>query len=143
MHTRAMPCLAVQAYYLNRSQPPVLAAIIEALQSAAAAAALLTQAWLARAASALERELKFWASPQRCVAIIGVDGQEHLLSRYFADTAEPRPESFKCATLLVVTVSAVSQTTPLSSLHKQFVNEPSFCWRLSCTAAVRPVVSSR
>jgi alpha,alpha-trehalase len=79
-----------RTYYLNRSQPPLLARAVAALH----AAAPLAPAELARALAALRRERAFWAVPPRGVTVRGAGGALHRLSRYRADWDAPRPESF-------------------------------------------------
>jgi Trehalase len=85
----------VQAYYLNRSQPPLLGAMLELLLDAQPAVDL-SASFLASAARALQSELLFWTSAQRRVCVQdGSGGRQRHLCRYVAAWSQPRPESFR------------------------------------------------
>jgi alpha,alpha-trehalase len=77
-----------RSYYLNRSQPPVLAAVVAAVHAATGDAALLRAAL-----PALLKEHAHWTAAPKQVEVRGADGQLHSLSRYWADWEQPRPES--------------------------------------------------
>lgn len=53
--------------------------------------------WLAGAFPALEAEHAYWSAPPKGIVVAGPDGRRHRLSRYYADTTLPRPESYRCA----------------------------------------------
>ena len=73
------------------SQPPLLSAMVAAVYEANQDAG-----WLAGAFLALEREHAYWDTPPKRVIVMGRDGAQHRLSRYYADTTVPRPESYRC-----------------------------------------------
>ena len=83
-----------RSYYTNRSQPPVLGALLAALDDAAALDADLCT----EAVPLLVQEWTFWTSGSHDVAIAVPGGQDaavHRLSRYFAHWSSPRPESWR------------------------------------------------
>jgi alpha,alpha-trehalase len=83
-----------RSYYTNRSQPPVLGAILAALDDAFALDAHLC----AEAVPLLVQEWRFWTSGSHDVAVAVTGDQPaavHRLSRYFASWCGPRPESWR------------------------------------------------
>lgn len=83
-----------RSYYTNRSQPPVLAAILAALDDAAA----LDDDLCAEAVPLMVQEWRFWTCGSHDVALGGMGDThtvEHHLSRYSADWCAPRPESWR------------------------------------------------
>lgn len=67
----------------------MVAAVYEAKQD---------RGWLAEAFLALEKEYAYWTTPPRSVSVINDpydDGGLYWLSRYYADTTLPRPESYR------------------------------------------------
>jgi hypothetical protein len=89
-------CVCMQAYYLNRSQPPVLAQIIEIAQQHSSSMQLGPDFETA-SLHALIQEHAFWSSASRKVQLEDACGKKHTLHRYSANWCNPRPESFKCA----------------------------------------------
>ncbi len=107
-----------RSYYLNRSQPPLLCAIMQRYMMHCLSATAdeeggvegVRSRWLAKVLPALDAEYAFWAN-FRSVSLPrqrppdgqpstggdeeGASPPSHVLSRYFADTTEARPESFK------------------------------------------------
>ncbi|HEY0711313.1 MAG TPA: trehalase family glycosidase [Polyangia bacterium] len=71
---------ANRSYYLSRSQPPLISAMVRAVF-----AATRDRAWLAKAVPALEATHKFWTSPPHLAGDTG-------LSRYFDTGTGPAPE---------------------------------------------------
>lgn len=77
-------------YYLNRSQPPLLAHMVSAVYEAQG-----DLEWLARALPTLEKEHAFWMAPGlRALNVTDDSGRVHVLNRYYSPATRPRPESF-------------------------------------------------
>lgn len=76
-------------YYLGRSQPPLLAAMV-----ANYFAVTGDIAWLQKHLPTVEMELQYWLSKKKVT--IEVDGKNYMLLRYLADRTGkgPRPESY-------------------------------------------------
>lgn len=76
-------------YYLGRSQPPLLAAMV-----ASYFAATGDLAWLERNIETVEKELQYWLDKKKVT--VEVKGNKYMLLRYFADRQSkgPRPESY-------------------------------------------------
>ncbi|KAK4635912.1 Trehalase [Fulvia fulva] len=74
-------------YYLNRSQPPVLALMVEAYVEYTNDTSVLGQLL-----PTLEREYSFWTT-NRSVDV-EVDGTTYTLNRYAVENNQPRPESY-------------------------------------------------
>ena len=93
----------VQTYYLNRSQPPVLAAMVEVYISSVPREQWPTN-FVEDALAALQSEHSYWTCAERLVVLTstGARGQQHSLARYNADWTQPRPESYKCDTCLLM-----------------------------------------
>jgi len=82
-----------RAYYLNRSQPPMLPMIVERYFEHCGAQLKKPDAFLARALEGLELEYSFWMD-RRSVSLEDAQGKKHVLNRYSADMRSPRPESY-------------------------------------------------
>eukprot|EP00897_Mesotaenium_endlicherianum_P003011 jgi/Mesen1/2738/ME000169S01921 len=78
-----------RSYYLNRSQPPLLSAMVSAVHAATGSTQLLRDA-----VPVLLQEHRFWTTAPHAVAVLDGDNCQHLLSRYYADWSKPRPESY-------------------------------------------------
>ncbi|KAM3321517.1 hypothetical protein P3S67_002668 [Capsicum chacoense] len=76
------------AYYSNRSQPPVLAAMIVDIYNRTGDLDLVRRCF-----PALLKEHHFWNSGIHIVTIQDAQGSTHSLSRYYAMWNKPRPES--------------------------------------------------
>ncbi|OJD29899.1 glycoside hydrolase family 37 protein [Diplodia corticola] len=76
-----------RVYYLNRSQPPVLALMVKTYIEYTANTTILD-----RAIPILEKEYDFWTT-NRTVEI-QKGNQTYRLNRYAVDNTEPRPESY-------------------------------------------------
>jgi alpha,alpha-trehalase len=78
-----------RVYYLGRSQPPLLAAMV-----ASYFAATQDLAWLEQHVSTVEKELQFWLDKKKVT--VEIEGMKYVLLRYFSDTKGkgPRPESY-------------------------------------------------
>lgn len=77
-----------RVYYLNRSQPPLLALMVRAYITHTNDTALL-----GRALPLLEREHTFWTSNRSVEVRRG--GRAYTLTRYRVDNTQPRPESYR------------------------------------------------
>ncbi|KAF2087427.1 glycoside hydrolase family 37 protein [Saccharata proteae CBS 121410] len=75
-------------YYLNRSQPPLLAQMVRTYVEYTGNATVLE-----RALPLLEREYEFWTR-NRSVEVVGRDGRTYTLNRYDVRNTQPRPESY-------------------------------------------------
>ena len=74
-------------YYLNRSQPPVLALMVQAYVEYTNDTSILE-----RALPTLELEHEFW-NTNRTVDV-GINGTTYTLNRYAVENNQPRPESY-------------------------------------------------
>ena len=80
-----------RVYYLNRSQPPVLATAVRAVYETTRDIDLLKYA-----VPLLQREHKYMTRPEKCINLVSQKtGNLHTLSRYWAYTEKPRPESYR------------------------------------------------
>jgi alpha,alpha-trehalase len=80
-----------RVYYLNRSQPPVLATAVRAVYEKTRDIDLLKYA-----VPLLQREHVYMTKPEKCVNVVSQKtGNLHTLSRYWAYTEKPRPESYR------------------------------------------------
>ncbi|KAK7358484.1 hypothetical protein VNO77_00412 [Canavalia gladiata] len=77
-----------RTYYTNRSQPPLLSAMIYEIYCATGDTQLLKTSL-----PALLKEYEFWNSDIHKVTILDAQGCTHLLNRYHAMWNRPRPES--------------------------------------------------
>ncbi|XP_068914433.1 trehalase-like isoform X3 [Tenebrio molitor] len=74
-------------YYLNRSQPPLLNAMVSLYISATN-----DTAWLEKNIQILDRELRFWLD-NKLVDVVK-DDTTYRLAHYDSESASPRPESY-------------------------------------------------
>ncbi|BAT76094.1 hypothetical protein LR48_Vigan01g236300 [Vigna angularis] len=77
-----------RAYYTNRSQPPLLSAMIYEIYRTTGDVELVK-----RSLPALLKEYEFWNSDIHKVTILDAQGCTHTLNRYNAMWDKPRPES--------------------------------------------------
>ncbi|XP_002523413.2 trehalase [Ricinus communis] len=77
-----------RAYYTNRSQPPLLSAMVCDIYKTTGDMELAK-----RALPALLKEHQFWNSEIHKVTIMDAQGNDHNLSRYYAMWNKPRPEA--------------------------------------------------
>lgn len=78
-----------RVYYENRSQPPLLSMMVRAVYAKTRDLSLLK-----RALPILLKEHAFWTSEPHEVRVRDKRGEEHRLSRFWANWDTPRPESF-------------------------------------------------
>ncbi|KAF2774544.1 glycoside hydrolase family 37 protein [Teratosphaeria nubilosa] len=76
-----------RVYYLNRSQPPVLAEMVRAYVEYTSDTSLV-----ARAIPTLVKEYAFWT--QNRTVDIDIDGKTYTLNHYAVENNQPRPESY-------------------------------------------------
>lgn len=88
-------------YYLSRSQPPVLALMVELLLEHTHSKSLNTQ-WLAMCVAALEKEYIFWMQGAQLLSTHVLSSKRvvrmpcgGILNRYWDDVSEPRAESLR------------------------------------------------
>ncbi|KAA1162550.1 alpha,alpha-trehalase [Pseudoalteromonas fuliginea] len=88
-------------YYLSRSQPPVLALMVELLWEHTHSKSLNTQ-WLAMCVAALEKEYIFWMQGAQLLSTHVLSSKRvvrmpcgGILNRYWDDVSEPRAESLR------------------------------------------------
>ncbi|EIE21836.1 glycoside hydrolase [Coccomyxa subellipsoidea C-169] len=79
-----------RSYYLNRSQPPLLSSMVSLIYEAKRDTLFLLEAF-----EALQQEYKYWNQPPKAVRLVGPNGSTVSLSRYYANTTQPRPESYR------------------------------------------------
>ncbi|KAI4376129.1 hypothetical protein MLD38_013920 [Melastoma candidum] len=77
-----------RVYYINRSQPPLLSAMVYAIYERT-----LDKEFVKEALPALMREHGFWTSGLHQITVQDNQGNHHNLSRYYAMWNKPRPES--------------------------------------------------
>uniref|UniRef100_A0A0A9X6L3 Trehalase n=1 Tax=Lygus hesperus TaxID=30085 RepID=A0A0A9X6L3_LYGHE len=77
-----------RVYYLMRSQPPLLTAMVDSYIQATN-----DYEFLDRHIGTLEKELHFWLSNH--TTLVEKDGKEYTLARYYDMSSGPRPESYR------------------------------------------------
>ncbi|KAF6146017.1 hypothetical protein GIB67_033376 [Kingdonia uniflora] len=96
-----------RAYYSNRSQPPLLCAMVSDIYNRTG-----DLEFVKRSLPSLLKEYKFWNSGIHKVKIQDARGHNHTLSRYYAMWNKPRPES---STIVLCYYSNHSDLTTLST----------------------------
>lgn len=76
-------------YYLNRSQPPMLAMLIDYFVSAVD----VDDKWLQNALIQLQHEYEWWMDSNHAVQL-NASEKVHVVNRYFSKSTNPRPESY-------------------------------------------------
>lgn len=104
-----------RVYYINRSQPPLLSAMVRevyeaqqqtadsstdnstdnSVNSTGANSSSNGTQLLSRALPPLLREHEYWTTGDKAVTVVAADGSRHNLSRYWANWTAPRPESYR------------------------------------------------
>ncbi|XP_030951761.1 trehalase isoform X3 [Quercus lobata] len=93
-----------RAYYTNRSQPPLLSAMVHAIYSRTGDMQLVR-----KSLPALLKEYHFWNSGIHKVTIQDAQSCNHTLNRYYAMWNKPRPESSTIDTKSASNISNVSE----------------------------------
>ena len=119
----------LRSYYLNRSQPPLLAAMVESVWQS-------TQdvEFLRKALPAIDKELEWWREHPRSLLIKSSSSSssnenesepEYLVSRYYATWTHPRPESLK------EDVETASNASASSSVYRDIASAAESGWDFS------------
>ncbi|PNX96455.1 trehalase, partial [Trifolium pratense] len=103
-----------RAYYTNRSQPPLLSAMIYEIYHRTGDVELVK-----RSLPALLKEHEFWNSDIHKVTVSDAQGCTHTLNRYYARWNKPRPES---SIMVCVDKASASKFTSVSE-KQQFYRE--------------------
>ncbi|KAL3331546.1 hypothetical protein AABB24_035064 [Solanum stoloniferum] len=112
-----------RAYYSNRSQPPVLAAMIVDIFNQTGDLDLVR-----RSLPALLKENHFWNSGIHKVTIQDAQGSNHSLSRYYAMWNKPRPES---STIDSKTASVLPNICEKRELYRELASAAESGWDFS------------
>ncbi|KAF3623515.1 putative trehalase [Capsicum annuum] len=112
-----------RAYYSNRRQPPVLAAMIVEIYERTGDLDLVT-----RSLPSLLKEYHFWNSGIHKVTIQDAQGSNHSLSRYYAMWNKPRPES---STIDSETASKLPNICEKRELYRQLASAAESGWDFS------------
>lgn len=112
-----------RAYYSNRSQPPVLAAMIVDIFNQTGDLDLVR-----RSLPALLKENHFWNSGIHKVTIQDAQGSNHSLSRYYAMWNKPRPES---STIDSKTASVIPNICEKRELYRELASAAESGWDFS------------
>jgi alpha,alpha-trehalase len=128
----------LRSYYLNRSQPPLLAAMVSEVHAAAPDLGLLK-----RALGALRAEHAYWTSPPKLVAVSARPGRgkrrkereesappHYLVSRYYASWDLPRPESCREDEATATAAGIFSPSSPCP-LHRELASAAESGWDFS------------
>lgn len=77
--------------------------------------------FLAEAFEALQTEYKYWTRPPKGVTLAGPNGETIRLSRYYAETMQPRPESYRCTFRSIAPLAFVREqaTVRLQAAHSR------------------------
>ncbi|PHT57798.1 putative trehalase [Capsicum baccatum] len=112
-----------RAYYSNRRQPPVLAAMIVEIYKRTGDLDFVT-----RSLPSLLKEYHFWNSGIHKVTIQDAQGSNHSLSRYYAMWNKPRPES---STIDSETASKLPNICEKRELYRQLASAAESGWDFS------------
>ncbi|XP_077234084.1 trehalase 1 [Tasmannia lanceolata] len=112
-----------RAYYSNRSQPPLLSAMIFEVYQRTGDLALVRRAF-----PFLLKEHHFWNSGTHKVTIQDAQGHNYALTRYFAMWNKPRPES---ATIDEVSASKLMNVSEKEYFYRQLASTAESGWDFS------------
>eukprot|EP00268_Persea_americana_P040382 TRINITY_DN400_c1_g1_i1.p1 TRINITY_DN400_c1_g1~~TRINITY_DN400_c1_g1_i1.p1 ORF type:complete len:594 (-),score=111.37 TRINITY_DN400_c1_g1_i1:1058-2839(-) len=112
-----------RAYYTNRSQPPLLSAMILEIYKRTGDLALVKSAF-----PSLLKEHHFWNSGIHKVVIQDAEGCNHVMSRYYAMWNKPRPES---ATIDEETASKLPSASLKEQLYRELASTAESGWDFS------------
>lgn len=119
----------LRSYYLNRSQPPLLAAMVEAVWSATN-----DREFLKKSLPALDKELKWWRAATRSLMVSTSQGEhqpQYLVSRYYASWERPRPESYKEDLATAAEATAAGSDMTRSELFRHIASAAESGWDFS------------
>ncbi|KAK3228083.1 hypothetical protein Dsin_007945 [Dipteronia sinensis] len=112
-----------RAYYTNRSQPPLLSAMVHAIYNRTGDMELVK-----KALPALLKEYQFWNSGIHKVTIEDGEANNHILSRYYAMWNKPRPES---STIDKAHASKLSSDSEKEQLYRELASSAESGWDFS------------
>ncbi|XP_031389187.1 probable trehalase isoform X2 [Punica granatum] len=112
-----------RAYYTNRSQPPLLSAMVREIYDATHDLELVKISL-----QALLNEYEFWNSGKHKVTIQDAEGRIHTLSRYYAKWDKPRPES---STTDKESASKLSSASEKANLYWELASAAESGWDFS------------
>ncbi|KAL2925670.1 putative trehalase [Bienertia sinuspersici] len=112
-----------RAYYTNRSQPPLLSSMVQAIYKRTGDLNLVK-----KALPALIKEHEFWTSGMHKVTIHDSKGCSHNFSRYYAMWNKPRPES---STTDKETASKLSDPADKQKLYREVASAAESGWDFS------------
>ncbi|TQD96418.1 hypothetical protein C1H46_017913 [Malus baccata] len=102
-----------RTYYANRSQPPLLSAMVHEIYKRTGDVELAR-----KALPALMKEHEFWNSGIHKVIVQDSEAQNHTLSRYYAMWNTPRPES---STIMEHDIAFLAKVTGDSKISERFL----------------------
>ncbi|KAK4844923.1 hypothetical protein QYF36_026087 [Acer negundo] len=112
-----------RAYYTNRSEPPLLSAMVHAIYNRTGDMELVK-----KALPALLKEYQFWNSGIHKVTIEDGEANNHILSRYYAKWNKPRPES---STIDRAHASKFSSDSEKEQLYRKVASTAESGWDFS------------
>ncbi|XP_042952834.1 probable trehalase [Carya illinoinensis] len=112
-----------RAYYTNRSQPPLLSAMIHAIYARTG-----DMQFVKKSLPALVKEHHFWSSGIHKVTIQDAQSCNHTLNRYYAKWNKPRPES---STIDKQTASKISNVSEKQNLYRELASTAESGWDFS------------
>eukprot|EP00879_Flechtneria_rotunda_P008702 GHRR01009116.1.p1 GENE.GHRR01009116.1~~GHRR01009116.1.p1 ORF type:complete len:560 (+),score=184.24 GHRR01009116.1:304-1983(+) len=120
-----------RVYYLNRSQPPLLSAMVRSVYEASPGAAQLPL--LRRALPLLIVEHHYWTNSPKAVKVRDTNGTVHSLSRYWAEWYQPRPESYRedAAQARNITGTSSTNNTRAAQLYHELASGAESGWDYS------------
>ncbi|XP_057510987.1 probable trehalase [Actinidia eriantha] len=112
-----------RTYYTNRSQPPLLSAMIRDIYDRTG-----DMEFARKSLPALLKEHKFWNSGVHSVTILDAKGCNRTLSRHYAMWNKPRPES---STIDQETASKLSTDSEKKHLYRELASAAETGWDFS------------
>ncbi|KAK2664312.1 hypothetical protein Ddye_002886 [Dipteronia dyeriana] len=112
-----------RAYYTNRSQPPLLSAMVHAIYNRTGDMELVK-----KALPALLKEYQVWNSGIHKVSIEDGEANNHILSRYYAMWNKPRPES---STIDKAHASKLTSDSEKEQLYRELASSAESGWDFS------------
>ncbi|GFS44444.1 trehalase 1 [Actinidia rufa] len=109
-----------RTYYTNRSQPPLLSAMIRDIYDRTG-----DMEFARKSLPALLKEHKFWNSGVHSVTILDAKGCNRTLSRHYAMWNKPRPES---STIDQETASKLSSDSEKKHLYRELASTAETGW---------------
>ncbi|XP_028099384.1 probable trehalase [Camellia sinensis] len=112
-----------RAYYTNRSEPPLLSAMVYDIYTRTG-----DVDFARKSLPALLKEHKFWNSEIHSVIIHDAEGCNRTLSRYYAMWNKPRPES---STIDIETASKLMNDSAKQHLYRELASTAESGWDFS------------